>query len=351
MQHFHARPMSATKKVVAYCAAVMSGFFILGAAGVQAQTVKYTAKIGHLEQTTQPRHKGLERVAALVSERTKGEVEFKLYPSSQLGNARQMTEGVQFGAIEAVVMPAAFLGGFNPVVSVLDIPYVYPTDRALSQKLRSGPFGQAVLASFKTKGVHALTIWPNGRKSLTSNKPLDDLSSLGGQKFRIMDSKILVEQFGAVGASAVPINFGELYTALQTGLVDGEENPPDAIVAMKFHEVQKNLVVSEHGLMEDLVLFNNVWWNKLPQAHRDVITKAFAEVAPEVEKLKEEAMSSAIDTMKAAKINVRTASEAERVKFAKATTERARAAYVERAGADGKKVLETLDAERKKLGL
>ena len=121
---------------------VMVTALVVIASSVSAQTAKYTAKIGHLEQVTQPRHTGLEKVAALVKERTKGEVEFNLYPSSQLGNARQMVEGVQFGAAEATVMPAAFLGGFNPVVSVLDIPYIYPTDRTVSQKLREGAFGK-----------------------------------------------------------------------------------------------------------------------------------------------------------------------------------------------------------------
>src|SRR5688572_12221705 len=98
---------------------------LAGTAGAQAAI---TARIGHLEAPTQPRHKGLEKVAALVKERTKGAVEIQLFPSSQLGNARQMIESTQFGAIEGTVMPAAFLGGFNPVISVLDIPYVFPTD-------------------------------------------------------------------------------------------------------------------------------------------------------------------------------------------------------------------------------
>ena len=99
------------------------------------------------------------------------------------------------------------------------------------------------------------------------------------------------------------------------------------------------------------MLFNKAWWNNLPQGHREVITKAFHEVGPEVAKMKEAAMNSAIDTMKAAKLNVRVASESERNKFASATSQRARAAYIERAGADGKKILDILDAERKKLGL
>ena len=131
--------------------------------------------------------------------------------------------------------------------------------------------------------MHALTIWPNGRKSLTSNKPLANLDAFKGQKFRVMDSKILIDQFAAVGATAVAINFSELYTSLQTGLIDGQENPLDTITTMKFHEVQKHMVVTEHGVMEDIVLFSKAFWNKLTPEQRDIIAKAFDEVRPKVE--------------------------------------------------------------------
>ncbi len=330
-------------------AAAIAFALALVAGPVQAQTPKWTAKIGHLEAPTQPRHRALEKVAQLVKERTNGEVEFKLYPSSQLGNARQMVEGVQFGSIEATVMPAAFLGGFDPAVSILDLPYLYPTDRAKSQKLREGPFGKAILQSFASKGFVALTLWPNGRKSLTSNKGLDSIDAYRGQKFRVMDSKILVEQFASVGASAIPIQFGELYTALQTGVVDGQENPLDTITTMKFHEVQKNLVVTEHGAMEDVVLFNPKWWNSLPAGHRAVIAKAFDEVRPEVEKMKEQAQADALALAKSSQISVRVASEAERAKLREAMYPRARAAYLERTGAEGKKLIEIYEVEYKKL--
>jgi C4-dicarboxylate-binding protein DctP len=317
--------------------------------GARAQAT-ITARIGHLEAPSQPRHKGLEQVAAAVKERTKGAIEIQLFPSSQLGNARQMIESTQFGAIEGTVMPAAFLGGFNPVVSVLDIPYIFPTDRALSQKLREGPFGKALLASFATRGVHALTIWPNGRKSLTSNKPLTNLDAFKGQKFRVMDSKILIEQFAAVGATAVAINFSELYTSLQTGLVDGQENPLDTITTMKFHEVQKHMVVTEHGAMEDIVLFSNAFWNRLTPEQRDIVTKAFDEMRPKVEELKEAVQNTSIETIKAAKLSVRVADETERKAMREAMAPKARASYVERAGAEGSKVLALYDQEQKKLG-
>jgi tripartite ATP-independent transporter DctP family solute receptor len=311
---------------------------------------KHIAKIGHLEAATQPRHRTLEHVAAVVKEKTKGEVEFQLFPASQLGTARQMIEGTQFGSEEATVMPVAFLGGFNPLVSVFDIPFVLPEDQEKANALRTGPFGKYILDSFSSKGMVALTLWANGRKNITSNKPLTGLESFKGQKFRVMDSKILIEQFSAVGASAVAIPFGELYTALQTGVVDGQENPLDTIATMKYMEVQKNLVLSNHGAMEDVVLFNTAWWNSLPAQHRTVITEAFAEGRPIIEKFKAQAVEESLQKIKATGASIRTLSDAERKEWRKAMAPAAEAAFISRTGDEGKKAIEIYHAEMKKLG-
>jgi C4-dicarboxylate-binding protein DctP len=328
----------------------LGALVLLGTAHAQTKA-KYPMKVAHLESPAQPRHQGLTTVADLVRSRTNGEVDIQIFPAAQLGNARQEVEGVQLGTIEATMMPAAFIAGFNPAVSVLDIPYLFPTDRAKSQQLRDSAFGKAVLESFSSRQLVALTLWPNGRKSLTSNKPLDKLDSLPGQKFRVMDSKILMEQFAAVGASAVAIQFGELYTALQTGVVDGQENPLDTISTMKFHEVQKNLVVTEHGAMEDVFLVNPGWWAKLPQSHRDAILKTLDEVRPQFEKMKEEAQRTSLETIKSSgKISVRVADEGERRRMRDVMLPRARAAYLERAGAEGQKLVGLYEQELKKLG-
>jgi tripartite ATP-independent transporter DctP family solute receptor len=336
---------------VARAAGLMALSLLLAPTPAEAQQAKYVAKLGHLEAPTQPRHLGLVKVAALVKERTKGEVEFQLYPASQLGNARQMNEGVQLGTLEATVMPGGFLGGFNPVVSVLDIPFLMPADRALAQKLREGAMGKAVLDSFASRGFVAIGIWPNGRKNITSNKPLDNADAMKGQRFRVMDSKILVEQFNGVGASAIPINFGELYTALQTGVVDGQENPLDTIYTMKFHEVQKNLLITDHGVLDDIILFNPGWWNRLPAGHREVIVKTFDEARPEVEKTKEAAQKTALDGIKTGTIQVRETSEADRQKLRALMYPKARAAFLERAGAEGQKVIQIYEDELKRLGI
>src|SRR3954464_1805442 len=146
--------------------------FALASGVAHAQTkARYTMKIGHLEAPTQPRHQGLAKVAELLRQCTGGEVEIQLYPASQLGNARQMVEGVQFGTIEATMMPAAFLGGFNPAVSILDIPYIFPTDRAKSQQLRESAFGSAILESFASRSLVGITLLPNRRQTLPPHQP------------------------------------------------------------------------------------------------------------------------------------------------------------------------------------
>ena len=301
----------------------------------------YVAKIGHLESTQQSRHIYLEKVAELVKERTGGDVEFQIFPQGQLGNQRQMTEGVQLGTLEATVSPAAFLGGFNPLVSILDIPYLIPEDTDAAAALRDGPFGQALLDSFADKGLVAIDLWPNGKKNFSSNKPLTDISDFAGQKFRVMDSSILIEQFNALGASAIALPFGELYTALQTGVVDGEENPLDTIRAMKFYEVQDYVVVSDHGAMEDVVLFNPMFWDSLPETYQTIITDAFAEVIPDLTAHKAAAVAEALQTIIDSGADVRIADADERAKYREVMFGPASEAYVASTGEAGQALLDT----------
>ena len=322
-----------------------SGFLI----NADVNAAEFTAKIGHLESAKQPRHKTLEIVADLVKKRTNGAVEFKLFPSAQLGNARQMNEGVQMGTLEATVSPAAFLGGFNSAISVLDIPYLLPSNIDQARELRAGPFGAALLKSFDASGFTAVGWWPNGFKNFTSNKPLDDISAFKGQRFRVMDSKILIEQFNSLGASAIALPFGELYTSLQNGVVDGQENPLTTIRFMKFYEVQKNLVVSEHGAMEDIVLFNPSWWNKLPTNYQNIIRATFKEVIPGLEKRAIAGQKAALDHIKKSGIKVRVAGSTERMKMRDMMFDDAKKAYIERAKDIGSSLMSLYGSEYSRL--
>lgn len=318
----------------------------LALSSVPALAQEFTARIGHLETPQQSRHVHLEIVAELVNERTNGAVEFQIFPQGQLGNQRVMTEGVQLGTLEATVSPAAFLGGFNPAVSILDIPYLMPNDPSEAQALREGPFGEALLKTFDSRGVVGVALWPNGLKNFTSNEDLGDLASFADQKFRVMDSNILIEQFNALGASAIALPFGELYTSLQTGVVDGQENPLDTIQRMKFFEVQDYLVISEHGAMEDVVLFNPIWWNSLPAEYQTVIQDTFNEVVPQLIEHKTAAVAEALAVIEESDINVRVASEEERAAFADVMKAPATEAYISRAGEEGEALIEVYNANR-----
>jgi C4-dicarboxylate-binding protein DctP len=322
-------------------ASLTAGILAFSSVPVMAQ--EFVAKIGHLESQQQSRHIHLEKVAALVAERTNGAVAFQIFPQGQLGNQRQMTEGVQLGTLEATVAPAAFLGGFNPIISILDIPFLLPSDEDVAQILREGEFGEALLASFSSKGLVGVALWPNGRKNFTSNESLDSIAAFAGQKFRVMDSKILIEQFTALGASAIALPFGELYTSLQTGVIDGQENPLDTIQRMKFFEVQDYLVISEHGAMEDLILFNPSWWNSLPEEYRTIIDQAFSEVVPDLRAHKAAAVQSALDVISESDINIRTASDEERAEFRAIMYAPSADAYVERAGDEGQALLDVYE--------
>ena len=315
-----------------------------------ASAADYVAKIGHLESNLQSRHVALEGVAAAVAERTNGAVEFQLFPQGQLGQQREMTEGVQMGALEATVAPAAFLGGFNPVVSIMDIPFLLPEDEDKARELLDGPFGQQLCQSFDARGVTCLGLWPNGRKSLTSNRPLASVEDFAGQRFRVMDSKILIEQFAALGASAVAIDFSELYTSLQTGVVDGEENPLDTIQRMKYNEVQKHLVVSNHGAMEDVILFNTAWWESLPEEYQTIIVEEFTNAVPDLIAHKAAAVDAALAALTDAGMEVRELTEEERAALIERMEGPTREAYLALAGDEGKALLDTYEAEIAKLG-
>jgi C4-dicarboxylate-binding protein DctP len=325
---------------------VLMGVTLIGlVAALPVRAAELVAKLGSQDPPTTAKHRGLTKAAETVKQRTNGAIEIQVFPSSQLGGAREMAEGIQLGTLEMMIAPASFLGGFNPAVSIFDVPYIFPTDRAKSRRLREGPFGQAVLESFRKRGFEPIALWSGGRKQFTSNKSLDDLQAFSGQRFRVMDSKILIKQFDALGASAIVLPFGELYTALQNGVVEGQENPLDIIQKMKFFEVQKNLLVTDHGAIVEVILLNPKWFARLTPAQRDIIKAAFRDVAPEVEQGKEADAAASLEFFKKAGINVRTADEAERAKLRAVIYPQARDAYIAQAGAEGKALIDLYEKE------
>jgi C4-dicarboxylate-binding protein DctP len=312
-----------------------------------ADAATFNARLGSLDPTTTAKHRGLVKAADLIKQRTDGNVVITIFPSSQLGNAREMTEAVQLGSLDAIIMPASFLGGFNPAVPIFDIPYVFPSDRAAARKLREGPFGEAVLETFRKRGFEPVALWSGGTKVFSSNKSLASMSDFAGQRFRVMDSNILIKQFAALNASAIVLPFGELYTALQNGVIDAQENPIDIIERMKFFEVQKNVLVTDHGAIVEVVLFSPAFWKRLPENYRGIVRTAFREVAAQVEKEKAEDAAKSLEFLKKAGLNVRIASEAERAKLREVIYPAARDAYFTTSGDEGRKLIKLYEEQLK----
>lgn len=298
------------------------------------------ARIGHVEASGQPLDVVLKDAVSIIEERTEGRVSFTVFPSSQIGGAREMTESVQLGLQEAVVVPAAFIGGFNPLVSILDIPYLLPTNDEQAQSLRDSEFGHALLDSFKDHGFEAVALWPGGFKHFTSNRPLDSIADFEGQRFRIMDSRVLRAQFEAVNATAAPIPFGDVYTALQTGVVDGQENPMDSIARMNFHEVQTHLLISAHGVVENVVLINPGYMASLSDHDQGVIRDTFIELSAVLGEVKSQNQDAAFEQIEASGITVRELSQDEQVELRDRMYPAARDSFLSRSGDAGAVLIE-----------
>jgi C4-dicarboxylate-binding protein DctP len=237
-------------------------------------------KIGISNEPGSPRVKGAELFGKLIMERTNGQVEVKVFPSSQLGSTRQMFEQIQMGSLECTITPTSYFGGFNRVVTIVDLPFLFP-DIDTYYKVMTGLFGEELGQETQKAKMVTLAFWTAGWKQFTSNFPIRRPSDYKGHKVRVMPSPALMEQYRSYGATPVPIDLKELYNALQLGTVDAQENMLYRIEEMKYHEVQKYITVSNHALMPEIVVVGKEWWDKLPQDIQKKMTATFREIAPQ----------------------------------------------------------------------
>jgi C4-dicarboxylate-binding protein DctP len=219
------------------------------------------------------------KYAELVKERTKGRVEVKVFPAQQLGTDPEMVQQAQMGTLEIVLPPTAKIGGFAAQLQLADLPFLFPTKEACYQVL-DGPVGDRLLGLLESKGLKGVSFWESGFKQMTANKPLRKPEDFAGLKVRVMESPILIAQYKQVKANPVPIDFAETYNALQQGVVDAQENPLVSIVNMKFYEVQKYTMLSNHGFLGYAFLFSKKVWDGLPADIQKIMRDTARELAP-----------------------------------------------------------------------
>jgi C4-dicarboxylate-binding protein DctP len=304
-----------------------------------AQTV---IKFSHVVATDTPKGQASEFFAKRAGELTKGKVKVDVYANSQLYKDKEEMEALQMGAVQ---MLAPSLAKFGPLgvkeFEVFDFPFLFDNTADL-HKITQGPVGASLLAKLEPKGVKGLAFWDNGFKSFSANTPLKNVADYKGKKFRIQSSKVLEEQIRALGGIPQVMAFSEVYQALQTGVVDGTENPISNLYSQKMHEVQKHLTLTEHGYLGYAVIVNKKFWDGLPADIRGQLEQAMKEATALANSVAKKDNDDALEGVKkAGKTTVYTPTKEERMALKK-TLVPVHAKMVDRVG---KELLEAIYKE------
>ena len=234
-------------------------------------------KFSHVVAVDTPKGNAAEFFKKRAEALTQGKVKVELYPNSQLYKDKEEMEALQLGAVQ---MLAPSLAKFGPLgvkeFEVFDLPFIFNDYEAL-HKVTKGPVGQQLLDKLEPKGIKGLAYWDNGFKSFSANTPIRTPEDLKGKKFRIQSSKVLEEQMRELKAIPQVMPFSEVYQALQTGVVDGTENPISNFFTQKMNEVQKYLTITDHGYLGYAVIANKKFWDGLPSEVRTQLEAAMIE--------------------------------------------------------------------------
>ena len=255
----------------------------LGIAGLTQAAEPIVIKFSHVVAEHTPKGQGALLFKQLAEERLGDKVRVEVYSNSSLfGDGKEM-EALLLGDVQIIAPSLAKFEHYTKQLQVFDLPFLFD-DMAAVDRFQQSAEGQKLLTSMESKGITGLGYWHNGLKQLSANKPLREPKDARGLKFRVQASAVLEEQFKAVRANPRKMSFAEVYQGLQTGVVNGAENPYSNIYSQKMHEVQKYITESNHGLLDYMVITNTQFWNGLPEDVRGELSQIMTEVTVEVNK-------------------------------------------------------------------
>lgn len=234
-------------------------------------------RVGHVLSEEHPYQLGLLKFKELVEQKTNGKVEVQVFPSSQLGNERDMLEGLKLGTLEMALTGTGVTQNYQKKLSLFSLPYIF-RDSEHAYKVLDGPVGQELFALLEQNGIKVLAAYENGFREVTNNKrPINSPEDLKGLKIRTPESEIYLDTLKAMGANALPMAWGEVYTALQQGTIDGQENALIHIWHAKTWEVQKYIAITDHIYDPAPLSISLKTWNSLPQDIQQAVAEAAAE--------------------------------------------------------------------------
>jgi len=246
-------------------------FALLAASPAAAAPV--VIKFAHVVAAETPKGQAAEYFKKLVEERSKGDIKVEVYPNASLYDDRAALEALSMNAIQMAAPSFSKFTTFVPQLELFDLPFLF-NDVDHLHKVLNGEVGQKLLGMVEKRGMVGLSYWDNGFKQMSANKPLIKPEDAAGLKFRIMSSKVLEAQFKALGANPQVLPFSEVYSALQQKVVDACENPLSNFYTQKFFEVQSDLTTTDHGYLGYMVVTSKIFWKKLSDEQRQIITQA-----------------------------------------------------------------------------
>ena len=283
----------------AFAIAALTTALAWAPAMVRAADAPIVIKFSHVVAPDTPKGKGAQKFKDLAEAALPGKVRIEVYPNSQLYKDKEELEALQLGSVQ---MLAPSLSKFGPLgakeFEVFDIPYIF-ADKAALRKVTDGSIGADMLHKLDSKGITGLAFWDNGFKILSANKALNGPDDMLGLKMRIQSSKVSEAQMKALGASPQVMAFSEVYQALQTGVVDGTENPPSNMFTQKMHEVQKFATITNHAYLGYAVIVNKPFWDGLAPDVREALTSAMKQATVYANDIAQKENDDALAAMKA----------------------------------------------------
>lgn len=284
-------------------ALLLTGLLLLGA-GCQSQTETTTIRLGHGLSTSHPVHQAMVHMSERVAEKSDGTMRIELYPSEQLGSERQLLELLQLGSLGMTKVSSAVLEGFSAPYKVFGLPYIFRSDEH-RYAVMEGEVGREILLSSRDIWLRGLTFYDAGNRSFyTTDTPIREPSDLQGLKVRTMNSPVSVRMVNEMGASATPISFGELYTALQQGVVDGAENNAPSFHLTNHYELCNYYSLDKHTAPQDVLLISTHLWERLTSEQQTWLQEAADESAQYQKKLWKKSTQEALETVKEAGVEI-----------------------------------------------
>jgi tripartite ATP-independent transporter DctP family solute receptor len=277
---------------------------ILALGGCQLDTGIKVIKMGHAQVVSHPVHQAMVFLGKRLEEKSGGKIKVKVYPNQQLGTERELLELLQIGSVGMTKVSAASLEAFSPEISVLGLPYLFRDDAHITQVLE-GEIGKELLLSTEKYWLRGLCFYDAGKRSFYSKtKPIATPADLAGLKVRVQESKMAINMVRGMGGSPTPVSYGELYTALQQGIVDAAENNPPSFYNSRHYEVCKYYSIDEHTAIPDVVLVSTKVWSELSPEEQVWLQEAADESAAYQTKLWKEAVEEALREVQKAGVDI-----------------------------------------------